>query len=73
MITLSQAFRLCGVRNDQIVYLQPHKSSCPYPVMMTGREVREKLDMKKVKVLKIFPLRNEYGLGIVCMAFRVVY
>ena len=50
MITLSEAFRLLQMRNSEIVWLRPvggdRWSAKPY----TEKEIREKFDMKSVKV-----------------------
>ena len=66
MITLIQAFKLCDIRDDEIVYLTKHGKSYYFPYIYTGKEVREKYDMKHTLVTMIRPRFNfgEYeGMG----------
>ncbi len=56
MVTLKEAFRLCRVDDRQVIHLcdsveQAQMWSWP----MTGKEVREKYDMKHTMVTAIFP------------------
>lgn len=48
MITLTQAFRLLNIENCEIVYLKPGISKRIYGY--SGRKIREKLDMKHLRV-----------------------
>lgn len=60
MITLTQAFRLCCIRDDEIVCLRKKNESFYFPSFYTGKEVREKYDMKHTKVREIRP-RFSFG------------
>lgn len=60
MITLTQAFRLCRVRDDEVVYLRKPSVSFNWPSIYTGKEVREKYDMKHTMVTEIHP-RFSFG------------
>ena len=63
MITLSEAFRLCDVR-DEPVYLRHVEES--NSVWNTGhyfwsKKIRDKLDMRKIRVIKIEPAFEHFG------------
>lgn len=49
MITLSQAFKFCQVK-DEIIYLINIKTNKPHSFY--SETIRKKLDMKKIKVYK---------------------
>lgn len=53
MISLTQAFKLCHIRNDEIVYIVRPKDASNFPRIHTGRAVREKYDMKHTIVTGI--------------------
>lgn len=58
MITLSQAFKLCKIRDDELVYLR--RSNVSFATLRgldiyTGKYIREKMDMKKIWVVSIRP------------------
>lgn len=53
MITLKQAFRLCGIRDDEVIWLRPKDQSRHWATPYTGQEIRQKKDMKRIKVLRI--------------------
>lgn len=55
MVTLIEAFRLTDVRDDDIVYLRPKGQTRFYSIIASGKRIREKLDMKRVKVVRISP------------------
>ena len=55
MVTLIEAFRLTDVRDDDIVYLRPKGQARFYSIIASGKRIREKLDMKRVKVVRISP------------------
>lgn len=60
MISLRQAFKLCKIRDDELVYLRPRGGSRFSSDMYTGKEVRNKLDMKRIDVISI-DVRLSYG------------
>lgn len=53
MITLIEAFKLCGIRNDEIVHLRDAGADRWCSTPFTGFQVRYKLDMKNTKVVAI--------------------
>lgn len=53
MISLIEAFNLLEIEDGECVFLTPLGKSMWCETIMTGREVRNKLDMKKVKVRHI--------------------
>ena len=53
MITLKQAFRLCEIRDDEIIWLRPKGTARHWATPYTGQEIRKKKDMKRIKVLHI--------------------
>lgn len=55
MITLIAAFKLCGIRDDEVFFLRNEGVSRHWHIPMTGREARNKLDMKKTMVIHISP------------------
>lgn len=56
-LDLYTAFQLTGISNDEIVRLREadDKSQTSYICRMTGRQVRERYDMRRTKVVKILP------------------
>lgn len=68
MITLSKAFRLCGIERE-IVYLQTIGSRNDF--FFTARKIRNKLDMKKIKVIRIEPRFEHFGPDYLGMLFVV--
>ena len=64
MITLIQAVRLCGLNNDDIVKLVDLKDVGKYYTSFyqhyTVKEMRNKLDMRKIKVARIRPWYSFY-------------
>ena len=55
MITLIEAFHLCKIRDDEIVHLRRRGESRIWSAAYTGKEIRNKRDMKATKVLSITP------------------
>lgn len=58
MVSLSEAFRLCGIKDGEIVYLMRPDAKSYYGLfsgkyMVSGRTIRHKTDMKKIKVHRI--------------------
>ena len=56
MTTLKEAFKLCCIKDNEIVWLyddpeEPLFGRCP----MTGKQIREKYDMQRTSVIKIAP------------------
>ena len=60
MITLKHAFTLCGIDDNQIVFLRRRGQTRHSASIMTGGAVRNKLDMKAIKVTGI-DIRCSYG------------
>lgn len=61
MITLKEAFRLCGIDDQEVVHLTDNKEDINFWTWpMTGREVREKYDMKHTMVTDI---RSHFNWG----------
>lgn len=59
MITLREAFSLCDIRDDEVVWFDDSKRNpgmFKYP--MEGKDVRKKLDMRNTKVVQIRPVFN---------------
>lgn len=56
MITLSQAFKLCKIRDDELVHLRlAYCATLRGFDIYTGKYIREKMDMKKIWVVSIRP------------------
>ena len=57
MITLSEAFKLCQIRDDEVVRMVKEGDSYPWyaPSFYTGAEIRKRMDMKKIQVVHIRP------------------
>ena len=55
MITLTEAFRLCNIRDDEIVHLRRRGENRTWSIPYTGKEIRNKRDMKATKVVSITP------------------
>ena len=68
MITLSKAFRLCGI-DREIVYLQAAGSRDNF--FFAARKIRNKLDMKKIRVIRIEPRFDKFGPDYLGMLFVV--
>ena len=70
MITLSQAFRLCNI-GDERVYLQAASDPNYNEFYFWSAKLRKLVDMKKLKVVGIYPRFERYGSGYCGMAFTV--
>lgn len=55
MVTLKEAIKLADIQEDELVYLKQEGSSKFDRELMTLREIRNKLDMKNLKVVSIKP------------------
>ena len=56
MVTLKEAFKLCRVDDRQVIHLcDSVEMAQMWSRPMTGKEVREKYDMKHTMVTAIFP------------------
>lgn len=60
MITLTQAFKLCDIRDDEVVFFRKKDDPAHFPLIYTGKEVRQKYDMKHTIILHIRP-RFSFG------------
>jgi len=60
MITLTQAFKLCDIMDKEVVYLRKNGDPWHFPLIYTGKEVRQKYDMKHTIVIRIRP-RFSFG------------
>ena len=52
-ITLSQAMKLCKIRDDETVYLRKRGQNRAWADAYSGKQIRNKFDMKAVKVCGI--------------------
>ena len=58
MITLTQAFKLCNVRDDEVVFLQKRADQPDFGCWgyaLSGIKTRQKYDMKHTMVSRIRP------------------
>lgn len=53
MITLKEAFTLCKVLDNEVVHFRYPGEHSTWAWAMTGKEVRNKYDMRKVQVISI--------------------
>lgn len=60
MITLLEAFKLCQIRDDEVVFLTRKGDPIWLPDIYTGKEVRNRMDMRSTKVVAIRP-RFSFG------------
>lgn len=56
MIDLYIAFKLCNISDDEIIHLRRENQifKSEYEVL-TGKQVKNKYDMRKIKVIEIIP------------------
>lgn len=54
MIDLYTAFKLTDIGDNECIYLRCKSFPAGYDIL-TGREVKNKYDMRKTKVFRIFP------------------
>jgi len=75
MITLSEAFRLCDIRDDETVILRREGTQAAGwhggKHFVSSRAIRNKLDMKKVFVHKISVYQSTYDGEFVGYVFLV--
>jgi len=62
MITLSEAFRLCGIK-DETVYLLHKGGKWTEDKCFWSGSLVKLIDMKKLHVIKIMPRFEHYGSG----------
>ena len=56
MVTLREAFNLCDIRDDEVVYFCDGKENVwRWSTPILGGEVRKKYDMRNTMVLSIMP------------------
>ena len=59
MITLSEAFKLCAIRDDECVMLKAASDTYRWPVapnpIYTAAQIRKRFDMKRIHVHRISP------------------
>lgn len=55
MITLSEAFKLCDIKEEMVYFYPINKQNTTFTIHygIFSKKVREKFDMKKIKVVKI--------------------
>lgn len=70
MITLSEAFRLCHI-GEEAVYLRENGKTNWDDHYFWSKKVRNKFDMKKIKVVGIEPKFERYGYDFDGMCFIV--
>ena len=70
MITLSEAFRLCNT-GDESVYLQAASDLNYEEFYFWSARLRELVDMKRIKVVGIYPKFDRYGSDFCGMVFAV--
>ena len=70
MVTLSEAFRLCNT-GDESVYLQAASDPHYEEYYFWSAKLRELVDMKKIKVVGIYPKFDRYGSDFCGMVFAV--
>ena len=69
-ITLSEAFRLCNIGNES-VYLQAASDPQHGEYYFWSAKLREMVDMKKIKVVGIYPRFEKYGYDFCGIAFTI--
>lgn len=70
MITLAQAFRLCDI-GEEAIYLQAADDETHREHYFWSKKVRARLDLKKIKVVRIRPLWEQYGPDYLGLLFIV--
>ena len=63
MITLTQAFKLCNVRDDEVVFLQKRADQPDFGCWgyaLSGIKTRQKYDMKHIIIAKKSPFLHPY-------------
>lgn len=71
MISLIKAIRLCRIREDEFIYLKERGKDnfmCP---CFSLREIRQKFDMRAIKVYAISPKFERFGDGFLGMEFKI--
>ena len=71
MITLIEAVKLCRIPENEPVYLRKRGSSRFDYTLFTPHEMRNRFDMKKVKVYAISVRFEAYGPDYMGMEFEV--
>lgn len=60
MVTLKEAINLFDLKDDDIIYLVKRRHET-FVEPLTIRKIREKYDMKRTMVLKIYPFHFRYS------------
>lgn len=60
MITLKQAIELLDLKDSDMVYLAKERFDWQAKYL-TVKQIREKYDMKRTKVWKIYPYHHQYN------------
>ncbi|GKH49823.1 hypothetical protein CE91St46_09340 [Eubacteriales bacterium] len=71
MITLSQALKLTKMRNEEYCYLLPLGEKRFNSIGVPVKIVKDRLDMKEIKVYSIQPKFELYGPDFLGMEFEV--
>lgn len=73
MITLAEAFKLCGIREEPVFlrHVDEDKSIWGPRHYFWSKWIREKFDMRKVRVVKIELAFESYGPGFLGWIFVV--
>lgn len=60
MVTLKEAINLLDLRDQDMIYLAKERFD-HFAEFMTIRKIRDKYDMKRTMVLKIYPYHFQYA------------
>lgn len=71
MITLSEAFKLCHIKAEKMVYLRENGKDDWHDYLISAKTIRNKLDMKKIRVVGIEPKFQRYGNDYLGLCFVV--
>lgn len=71
MITLIEAVKLCRISEDESVYLRERGSDRFDYTLFTPREMRNRLDMRAIKVHAILVRFEAFGSDFLGMEFEV--
>ena len=72
MIPLSKAFRLCDIREEHVYLRVVGPGQNREYICFWAPRLRELVDMKKIRVLRINPRFQTYGDAFLGMSFEVV-
>lgn len=72
MITLSEAFKLCGIKEETIYLRHVEESNSVWSGhYFWSKKIRDKMDMRKIRVVKIEPAFEHYGSDFIGWRFIV--